>query len=131
MSHSEDVKNVINEKVDEVVDDLYENSLNELKSRLEGTDININNIMFVVKYAMEIVEATKLKGKAQKEFANKLIRQIIVDAPISDDKEQLLLTMVDEGVLADTIEMIVLASRGKLNINRVKKCFCLNIKKFF
>ena len=68
---------------------------------------------------MEVVEATKLKGAAQKELAISLVRQVIVEAPISDEKEKLLLDMIDQGILANTIELVLAASKGNLDINAV------------
>ena len=79
---------------------------------------------------MEVVEATKLKGEQQKDLAVKLVRQIVVDAPITDDKEKLILDMVDGGIVGSTIDVIVAASRGELNINAGKtvvKVGCLSI----
>ncbi len=63
--------------------------------------------------------APNFKGPAQRNLAIKLVRQIVVDAPISDEKEKLLLDMIDQGILANTIELVVAASNGKLDINTV------------
>jgi hypothetical protein len=68
---------------------------------------------------MEVMEATKVKGPAQRDLAIKLVRQIVVEATISDEKEKLLLDMIDQGILANTIELVVAASKGNLDINTV------------
>ena len=49
-------------------------------------------------------------------------QQIVKDAPISDDKEKFLLDMIENGVLGNTIDLIIDASKGNLNINKVGKC---------
>tara|TARA_B100000282_G_C31544463_1_gene404532 strand:- start:93 stop:437 length:345 start_codon:yes stop_codon:yes gene_type:complete len=95
--------------------------MKELNSRLHGVDISVENFMLILRFSMEVVEITKLKGSAQKELAIRLVRKIIVDAPISDSKEKLLLDMIDQGVLGNTVDLIVDASRGKLDINTVVK----------
>lgn len=97
----------------------FTKSLADLKERLSGNEISVGNMMTIVRFSMEVVELTKLKGEEQRELAIKLIRQVIVDAPISDDKEKLLLDMIDQNVVASTIDLVVAASRGQLEINQV------------
>ena len=94
-------------------------SLFKLNEKIGDMEINAQTIMTVTKFSMEVVEATKLKGAAQKELAISLVRQVIVEAPISDEKEKLLLDMIDQGILANTIELVVAASKGNLDINMV------------
>ena len=69
---------------------------------------------------MEIVEASALKGDDQK-LVEKIVRKIAVDAPITDEKEFLLLNMIDEGIVGDVIDLVVSASKGELNVNVVEK----------
>ena len=81
---------------------------------------------------MEIVEASALKGEEQKKLVEKIVRKIIVDAPIQDDKEKLLLAMIDEGVVGDVIDLVVSATKGEININIAEKAAvgcCLAILK--
>ena len=94
-------------------------SLHKLKEKIGDMEINAQTIIKVLQFAMEVMEATKVKGAAQKELAISLVRQVIVEAPISDEKEKLLLDMIDQGILANTIELVVAASKGNLDINAV------------
>lgn len=89
--------------------------------KVTHTEVNAANITTILRMAMEIVEATEVKGKAQKALVEKVVRQVIVEAPISDDKEKLLLDMCDQGVLGNTVDLVVAASKGNLNINAVTK----------
>jgi len=95
----------------------FEHSLQLMKNKTGDTDINASTIITIVTYAMEVVETTKVKGSEQKDLAVKLVRQTVVDAPISDEKEKLLLDMIDQGILSDTIELVCAATKGDLNIN--------------
>ena len=55
-----------------------------------------------------------------------------LDAPITDEKEKLLLDLCDEGILGNTIDMIVAASKGELDINTAAKVAtgcCISILK--
>jgi len=92
-------------------------SLFKLKKKIGDMEINAQTIIKVLRFAMEVVETTQVKGEAQRDLAIKLVRQVVVEAPISDDKEQLLLNMIDQGILANTIELVVDASKGELDIN--------------
>tara|TARA_B100000902_G_scaffold399685_1_gene471814 strand:+ start:2574 stop:3014 length:441 start_codon:yes stop_codon:yes gene_type:complete len=100
---------------------IFKKAFESLNEKLKDKDIDVGNVMLIVRYAMEIVETTQVKGEQQKDLAVKLIEKIVVDAPISDEKEKLLLDMLKEGVVASTIDLVVAASRGQLNINKVKE----------
>lgn len=100
---------------------IFKKAHETLNEKLKDKDIDVGNVMLIVRYAMEIVETTQVKGEQQKDLAVKLIEKIVVDAPISDEKEKLLLDMLKEGVVASTIDLVVAASRGQLNINKVKE----------
>jgi len=117
MTHTSDVKIEMTEQKKENTD--FTKSLVDLKEKLSGKEISVGNMMTIVRFSMEVVEMTKVKGEEQRELAIKLIRQVIVDAPISDDKEKLLLDMIDQNVIASTIDLVVAASHGQLEINQV------------
>ena len=107
---------------------IFESSLRKLKEKTQNIEINAKTIIQVVRFAMEIVEATSLKGQQQKELVEKIVRHVIRDAPISDSKETVLLYMVDEGIIGDITELVVSASKGELNVNaviEVSKICCL------
>lgn len=99
--------------------ELVDKSLEILKDRLKGEDIGIDNIMKIVKLSMEVVEVTALKGVEQKNLCVLLVRRVVEDAPITDDKEKLLLDMIDSGILGNTIDLVVAATKGELGLNDV------------
>ena len=90
---------------------IFIDALAKLNEKTTDLDVNPKTIMTILKFSMEVVETTKLKGEDQKELAVKLVRQIVIEAPITDDKEKLLLDMIDEDILGDT--------KGELDINNV------------
>ena len=98
---------------------VFEISLSDLKSRLGVTQVTAQTIMFVVKYAMEVVEGVDMKGSEQREFALQLVRKVIIDAPITDEKEKLCLDMLDSGAIGQTMDLVIDATKGHLNINSV------------
>lgn len=90
-----------------------------LRNKMGDIEVNPENIMTILKFTMEIAEVTELKGEAQKVLCVKLIRDIIVEAPITDEKEKFLLDMIDNGTVGNTIDLIVGVSRGEIDINTV------------
>ena len=111
---------------------VFESLLKELKERIGEMEINAETIVTVLRFAMEVVEATQLKGDAQKTLVEKLVKQVVVDAPISDDKEKLLLDMVDNGIVGNMADLVVSASKGEVDINsavKVASTCCLSFMK--
>ena len=101
----------------------FDISLKKLNEELESRNIEITpgSITIVIKICMEIAEATRLKGKEQKVLVGRLVKKVVKDAPISDEKEKLLLDMIEEGVVGDVIDLVVSATKGELDINAVEK----------
>ena len=112
----------------------FDTSLKKLNSVLasKGIEINSKTITTVIKISMEIVEATSLKGEEQKKLVEKLVRKVVKDAPIADEKEKLLLDIIDEGVVGDVVDLVVAATRGEIDVNAVEQVAvgcCLSILK--
>lgn len=102
-------------------EEIFNYCLEELNKKIEGIEINADNIICVLRFAMEVVETTQLKGEAQKEMVIDLVRKVVKVAPISDEKEKLLLDMIDNGILSNTIELVISASKGEVDINAAQK----------
>jgi hypothetical protein len=99
----------------------FDEYMQMLKVKLENTEVSVENLMKILQFAMEIVEMTELKGNDQKNMAIKLVRQVVVESPIEDDKKNMILNMIDQGILANTVDLVVDASKGNVNINKVVK----------
>ena len=101
----------------------YDTALMKLQSTLKERNIDVSSktITQIVKIAMEIVEATKLKGAEQKALVEKIVRKIIVDSPLEESKKSIVISMLDEGIVGDVIELVVSATKGELDINTVEK----------
>ena len=99
---------------------IFEDCYGQLKEKIGDVEITPQTIIKVLRYAMEIVEASSAKGEEQKILVEKIVRQVVVDAPISDFKEKMMLDMIDEGIVGDMIDLVVSASHGELDINAVQ-----------
>ena len=61
-----------------------------------------------------------------------MVKQVVIDAPISDDKEKLLLDMVNNGIVGNMADLVVSASKGEVYINsavKVASTCCLSFMK--
>jgi len=116
---------------------IFEDCYEELKDKIGNVEITPQTIIKVLRFAMEIVEASSVKGEEQKKLVEKLVRQVVVDSPISDFKEKMMLDMIDEGILGDMTSLVVSATKGEININAAsevagvccKSCFGSVLKK--
>ena len=84
--------------------------------KIEGIEICAETMMILLKYAMEAVELSQIKGVRQKEMALLLLTFAINDSGL-DDKETYL-NMLE--VMATAVDVIVDATKGKLAVNRTQ-----------
>ena len=116
MSRKKEVQNL-------VIAAAYDACLTKLNTELKskGVKITPQTITIVIKIAMEIVEASVLQGDEQKVLVEKLVRKVVKDAPITDEREKLLLDIIDEGIIGNVIDLVISATKGELNVNAVEK----------
>lgn len=109
------------------IQNVYETTLAKLKVKVSAITIRSSTLHLIIKYVMELVEQTPLKGSKQKEMALKLIRALIVDFTDAED-ERVLLQLLDDGTIGNMIDLIVDATRGRLDINTAVQVTtgCLN-----
>lgn len=103
----------------ETKDTLFINTLINVKKNMENVGLNLNTIHIVIKYVMEATEKTPLKGKEQKVFALRIIKELIENVPDSNEHKKTLLAMYENDSISNTIELIVSASKGELGINNI------------
>lgn len=88
----------------------------------------IQSVMSLVRLAMEIVEAQPVKGAKQRDIAVKAIQRFVEESTLSDSLKLQVHTMVQNGSLADTIDLVVAATKGQLDINHAKSCITVVLK---
>ena len=92
-----------------------DNYLKIVKTLLKSTPINVTNIHLIIRTVMEVIEATPIKGSKQKSLAIKILRQLCTD----DDLESTLIILLNSEAIGNLIDLIVDASKGKTNINKI------------
>jgi len=92
-----------------------------------GVQLSPRTVMEVLKMAMEAVEGSPVKGAEQKDLAIKVVLEIASNVGLPEDQLTIIHTLVDGGFVSDTIDLVIAASQGKLNINQAqevaKGCF--------
>lgn len=112
----ETTKQIINETERE-----YQKILESISNRIKKSTISPSTITKLIRFVMEEMENSTIKGEERKNIAIKIIRELISDNDeISEETKNLCLQLIDNGVIENTIELIIQATRGNLNINTVK-----------
>lgn len=94
----------------------YNEALKEVKYLLDKTNINLMNLPSILKSVMEVVDNIPLSGADKKIYAIKILREII-DEKTYGEEEAVLLLLIDNGTVANMIDLVIDATRGNLNIN--------------
>ena len=89
--------------------------------KIEGLEISAETIMTLLRYAMEVVELSEIKGPQQKEMALKLLTLAIEDSCLDASHKETYLNMVKNGVVGTAVDLIVDATKGKLAVNKTIK----------
>lgn len=106
---------------DELKHLLKEKALSLLKEKLNVETLNSDLIVKFVVLVMELVEDTDVKGKSQKDLVLHIVSEIINESKLADEEKKLYLTILNSNNTSNTIDLIVDASKGNLNLNKVKK----------
>jgi hypothetical protein len=97
-----------------------EEFLKQIKEK--NVSISPESIMRLLRIAMIIVEQTKESGSNKKEFVIKLLKDIIMNnSEMLTEHKLEALNMITGNVVSDSIDFIIDASRGKLDINKIEK----------
>ena len=86
-------------------------------SKVKDLELNTKTLLVALKYAMEVVEVSELKGEAQKKEAIILLKRFVLECSDSAIVTSCL-KMIDGGVVDTAIDMVVDATKGKLLINQ-------------
>ena len=101
----------------------YEEFDKQIKS--QNVVISMETIMRMLRIAMVIVEQTNETGKNKKDFVIRMIAKIVSECPdstmISTEMKLEILNMLYSPLFDDTIKLVVDASKGTLDLNKVQE----------
>lgn len=99
---------------------IFNASLGILKEKVSLIEIRGSTIHLIIKYVIEELDGTPLKGAEKKEMGLKLIKELIRDLAEGED-EEILLKMINDGTIGNLIDLIIDATKGKINVNAITK----------
>jgi hypothetical protein len=99
--------------------------IDKLKEKFGETKITANLIDTIIKECMELVEKLRYSGPEKKQHVITIVRTLVVDLVKDPDEEKFLLQMIDNKIIENMIDLIVLASKGELNINKKNVGSCI------
>ena len=86
-----------------------------------GITVSPNTIMQVVRIAMEAVEGAPIKGQQQRDLVISLVLEVAKNAGLSNEDIMIIQALINGGMMSDTIDLVVSASKGQLNVNQIEK----------
>ena len=114
------------EKVAAVVKD-FEYCYGEFEKQIKSQNVvvSMETIMRMLRIAMVIVEQTSETGKNKKDFVVRMIAKIVSDCDVSTiisaEMKLEILNMLYSPLFDDTIKMVIDASKGTLDLNKVQE----------
>lgn len=108
---------------EDVLKDMLKEVVAKVKAKMGELDmgsISLSTLPLLIRIVMEIVEHTVLKGNSQKIFATRVISELVDELPDSAEKGFLKATCASGGI-EGTIDLVVAASKGELDVNKVAK----------
>ena len=101
----------------------YEEFDKQIKS--QNVVISMETIIRMLRIAMVIVEQTNETGKNKKDFVIRMIAKIVSECPdsttISTEMKLEILNMLYSPLFDDTIKLVVDASKGTIDLNKVQE----------
>ena len=110
--------------IEEVIEPLHSSDtvsgLLKVKEKLGNTEVKSSTMILIIKYVMETVEDFPKSGSERKDLALSIIKVLVNELSESGEKTFILET-INNGIVSNTIDLIVAATKGELSINTVKE----------
>jgi hypothetical protein len=112
----------------------YDKEYQELEKKIQHIKVGAKTLMIILEYVLDIVEHVEgIRGNKKKTLAILLITKVVENATLDEDDKKLCMAMIDNGVIGDTIDLVVNAHNGKLDFGDVvetgsKCCFFILLK---
>ena len=98
----------------------YDREYAELMKKIEHIKVGSQTIMLVLEYVIEVVEKIEnLKGNKKKGLAILLIKKVVENSDMDEEDRKLCMAMINNGIVGDTIDLVINAVNGKLDFDDV------------
>jgi hypothetical protein len=117
--------------MEKITDELYQTFSKKMNEKMADVGIKPSTLHILIKYVIEEIETMPVKGVFQKQLALRLINDLINNMADDNPDKQILRSLYESESISHTIELVVSASKGQININHVESCVCSCIKAYF
>ena len=96
----------------------------EFSKQIKENNVSITpeTVMRLLRLAMIIVEQTNESGSKKKEFVINLLKEVVMNNKVMLTEHKLeALNLITGGVVSDSIDFLIDASKGNFNVNKVEK----------
>ena len=100
----------------------FEDTYKKFLDKIDNTDsfkLNPHNLIVLLKNSIEIVEFLELSGKQKKTLVIDLLKKYVNESDIDSNEKEICIDMINNGTISETIDLVVDASNGNININNV------------
>lgn len=108
------MNNNINEE--DLLNEIYDKLLNEIKVSLPDIKLDHKIIFKILKILLELIDIYEMTGEEKKQLALKVLRKYVDNSNMSDDEKELCNSLITDGTLSETINIIISAARGEFDI---------------
>ena len=129
-AQAQDISTLLKETNDKIIGQVKGQLLDEFKDLLKQQSVDKPLLIKILIRGMEIMETTTIKGTEQKDLVIDILIQILETDGLNVSHKDLLIHFLKEDANA-FIDVIVDASRGKININKVESLVTKCIQYFF
>ena len=91
-----------------------------LKDRVGATKVTRETIHIILKEAMELVEELNIPGSEKRDNVMAVIKALVNDLVLDGEEKRLIMEIIDNKILENTMDLIVKATKGEFNINNKK-----------
>ena len=99
---------------------LVANTIYDLKQKFGETRITADTIHIVIKEVIELVEKFVISGSEKKKHVIVIVKSLVEDLVDDENEKRIITEMIDKKILENTIDLIILATKGQLDINNKK-----------
>lgn len=105
---------------EEIYDDIYNQLKEKSKDLFKNNEFSQKTIIQLTKYGMEIIEVSPIKGVLQKDILLEIMKRLILENNIEKKEKRTILKIINNGLISESIDLVIQATRGELSINQIK-----------
>lgn len=94
--------------------------IHKLKTKYGEEKITLKSVHIILKEVLELVEDIRCNGRDKKKHVITIMTTLINDLVGDENERIVLISIIENKILENMIDLIVGASRGKININKGK-----------